>query len=102
MKNTLYFLLGFTLVIAVSVQCEASEREKKAFGVYINSYTGTKVAVCTGSIENCEIEYLTGNSYRQIPLDLHIFKNPIRKYEDDGKINKRYNQLFENSHIVLR
>jgi len=79
---------------------ENSYSGRKAVGMYINTYTGAKVAVCLEDINNCLIEWIAGNTYMQnVQLTLRIFQKPILEIVDNA-MNPQFSKLFEPSTIL--
>lgn len=113
MKNLCYFLLGFSVVAGIMMILAApsfaldfdtsdleTEQDKKVVGVFLNSYTGTKSALCLNDIVNCLIEYLPGSQVTGDTLTLYKLKDPVSKYRN-GQINPDFLKLYKSSEIIF-
>lgn len=110
MKNIMFFLASFCMIFLLGILPEivhGNERNTKAYGYYINAYTGTKVAVCLGDIEDCTLDYIPGNESishgfygPKIELEFIQLRNAIPKYKK-GKLNPKFTKLYKPTHIRM-
>lgn len=79
---------------------ENSYSGRKAVGMFINTYTGAKVAVCLEDIDNCLIQWIEGNQYmKNVQLSLRMFSIPIFEIVDNQK-NPKFYKLLQPSTLL--
>ncbi len=115
MKNIFYFLSGFiifggSVLFVEFVKADTGTIDnydvpvmsgKIAYGLYLNQFTGTKVAVCLNDPINCDVVYLPFNSENpRVELNFIRFKKPVPEYLY-GQRNKLYDRLFQPSAMIF-
>lgn len=68
-------------------------------GVFLNSYTGTKTALCLDDLANCLIVYLPGNDSTNT-MSLYRLKKPVSQNNGNNP-NPDWQKLHQPSEIIM-